>query len=117
MRIEAEWATLSAHAARLVDQPLAGLLAADPARADAMALRVGPLYANFARQRVDAAAWDYLASLADAAQVPAGLRAMFDGAVVNRSEQRPALHTALRSALGRGKVVAAARMRSTSSGR
>ena len=109
MRIEAEWATLSGHAARLVDRHLVDLVRAPPGRAEAMSLRVGPLYANFARQRVDAEAWAHLAAMAESAGVPAGLRAMFDGAQVNPSEGRPALHTALRSALGRGPVVDAAR--------
>ena len=109
MRIEAEWATLSEHAARLIERPLTELVAGDPSRATDLALRVGPLYANFARQRLDRAAWSHLAGMARAAQVPEGLRAMVDGAVVNRSEQRPALHTALRSALGRGPVAESAR--------
>ena len=109
MRIEAEWAALSGHAARLVDRHLADLVREPSDRARTMSLRVGPVYANFARQRVDAAAWAHLAAMARAAGVPAGLRAMFDGAQVNASEARPALHTALRSALGQGPVVAAAR--------
>jgi glucose-6-phosphate isomerase len=37
------------------------------------------------------------------------LRDLFDGAEVNRAESRPALHTALRSSLGRGPTVDAAR--------
>ena len=109
MRIEAEWAALSEHAARLVDRPLASLIEEDPRRATELSLRVGPVYANFARQRVDRAAWAHLAAMARSAKVPEGVRAMFDGAIVNPSEGRPALHTALRSALGRGAVVESAR--------
>jgi glucose-6-phosphate isomerase len=109
MRIEAEWATLSEHAARLIDRRLPDLLAEDPGRATGLALRVGPLYANFARQRLDREAWAHLFAMARAAGVPEGFRAMADGAIVNASEQRPALHTALRSALGRGPAVEAAR--------
>jgi glucose-6-phosphate isomerase len=108
MRIPDPWQTLSAHAARLVDIPLRELVAADPARATTAALEAGPLYANFARQRVDADALAALLALADAAGTPAALRALVDGEPVNRSEGRAALHTALRSNLGAGATARAA---------
>lgn len=100
---------LSPHAGRLIDQRLSSLVAADPARARDWALRVGPIYANFARQKVDREAWAALRSLADARGFPAALRALFDGETVNRSEGRAALHSALRGSTGRGEAVAAAR--------
>ena len=53
-------AGLDAHAQRLAGTPLADLIDADPARAREFALRVGPLYANFARQRYDRVALDAL---------------------------------------------------------
>ena len=95
MRIEADWMGLSEQAARMIDQPLREIIAADPARTRDMALRVGPLYANFSRQRLDRAALDTLFAMTRAAKLPDAIRAMFDGAIVNPSEQRPALHTAL----------------------
>jgi glucose-6-phosphate isomerase len=104
-----QWQALCAQAARLVDVPVSGLIAADPARARDYALRVGPVYANFARQRLDAAALDTLFALADAAGVEAAIAAMFDGEQVNRAEGRAALHTALRGDLGAGEAALAAR--------
>jgi glucose-6-phosphate isomerase len=105
-----EWLdALSSHAGRLVDAPLSGIIRAEPSRARTLALRVGPLQANFARQRVDPAAWDALTGIAAQLDVAGALRAKVDGVPVNRSEARPALHTALRSGLGRGDVAAAAR--------
>ena len=100
---------LSAHAGRLTEERLARLVAADPARARDLSLRVGPLYANFARQKVDREAWAALLALAVARGFPAALQALFDGATVNRSEGRAALHSALRGATGQGGTVAAAR--------
>jgi glucose-6-phosphate isomerase len=91
---------LRAHAARLGETPAAGLLRTEPGRATGCALRVGPLYANFARQRYDAAAVDALFELAEAAGLRERLRALFDGEQVNVTEARPALHTALRGDLG-----------------
>ncbi|MBW8313096.1 MAG: glucose-6-phosphate isomerase [Rhizobium sp.] len=101
------WSGLRAHAARLADVPMGGLLAGDPARAREFSMRVGPIHACFARQRYDAAALDGLFALATG--LPGAFRRLFDGAQVNPSEQRPALHTALRSDLGRGPAATAAR--------
>ncbi|MGY0505371.1 glucose-6-phosphate isomerase [Luteimonas sp. e5] len=87
---------LDEHAARLAEVPLARLLAEDPARAGDFALRVGPLYANFARQRYDREALGALFEFARDADFPDALRRLADGEAVNPSEGRAALHTALR---------------------
>lgn len=92
-------AAFDAHARRLADASLRDLIAGDPARAGDFALRVGPLYASFARQRLDR---DALAALFDFARerdFPGALRSLFDGEPVNATEGRAALHTALRSDL------------------
>ena len=105
----AHWASLRGQADRLAGQPLRDMVAGDPDRARDFSLRVGPLYASFARERIDAVALRELFTLARAAGVPAALRSLFDGAQVNASEQRPALHTALRSDLGEGAPALEAR--------
>lgn len=99
---------LAPEAARLIDIPLPRLLEAEPERARRDALRCGPLYASFARQRLDEAAWQALYRVAEGRGLRAQLRRQLDGEAVNTSESRPALHTALRSALGRGDVATAA---------
>jgi glucose-6-phosphate isomerase len=108
MRVPEAWQHLVAHSARLSDTSLRSLLAADPARAGDFALRAGPLYASFARQRYDRDALAALLALAQAAGTPVAMRALVDGAKVNASEDRAALHTALRSALGQGDAARAA---------
>src|SRR5205085_4386012 len=55
--------------------------------------------ASFARQRYDRDARGALLDLARAADLPAAISALFSGEIVNVSEGRPALHTALRSKL------------------
>ena len=99
MRIDPSWQALSQHAARLYDVPLRELIAADSHRPMDFSVRVGPVYANFARQRYDRDARAALLDLARAVNLPAAIHALFDGALVNVSENRPALHTALRSRL------------------
>ena len=91
-----DFATLRSHAARLADTPVSRLLQDDPGRARALSLRVGPLYANFARQRYDGAALDALYALADHAGFAPAMRRLLDGETVNATEGRAALHSALR---------------------
>src|SRR5690606_40692157 len=64
--------------------------------------------ASFARQRLDAPALAALEALAAHVRMPLAMRALVDGAPVNESEFRPALHTALRSTVGEGPVARAA---------
>jgi glucose-6-phosphate isomerase len=99
-------AGLDAHAQRLAGTSLASLIEDDPARARDFSLRVGPLYANFARQRYDRMALDALFEVAHARGLAAAMRAQLDGGIVNPTEGRAALHTALR---GRSSEAAAAR--------
>ena len=58
-------AGLDAHAQRLAGSTIAGLVESDPARARDFALRLGPLYASFARQRYDREALDALFAIFD----------------------------------------------------
>ena len=91
---------LTPHAARMIDLPLRDLIASDPARIAATSFQVGPIHACFARQRIDAVADTALFDVARDRGLASAFAALFDGAPVNRSEHRPALHTALRSSLG-----------------
>ena len=92
-------AALLPHARRLDATPIARLIADDPTRPRDFALRVGPLYANFARQHVDRDAVEALFTLAEAADLSSAIRRLFDGHPVNATEGRAALHTSLRSEL------------------
>jgi glucose-6-phosphate isomerase len=56
--------SLHSHAQRLKGASIPSLLAAEPGRVQELALRVGPLYVNFARQKYDAAALQALLALA-----------------------------------------------------
>lgn len=100
---------LAVEAARVLDTPLATLARADPRRGRDFALRVGPLYASYARQRIDRPAWQTLLRCGEQAGFPAALRALVEGETVNPTEGRAALHTALRSELGQSAAVRSAR--------
>ena len=63
---------LHSHAQRLRGASIPALIAAEPGRAQSLGLRVGPLYANFARQKYDRAALDALLQLAAERDVAGG---------------------------------------------
>jgi len=88
--------SLDEHARRLSGTTLARLIADDPARSTDFALRAGPLYANFARQRYDRTALDALFAIAERADLAGALQRLCDGEAVNATEGRAALHPALR---------------------
>ncbi len=72
-------------------------LASDASRNAALKLRVGGLLFDFSRQRVNAPVLAQLFALAAQRSWRERMRELFDGAPVNSTEGRPALHTALRS--------------------
>jgi glucose-6-phosphate isomerase len=90
---------VAAEGVRLRGASLAQLNQDDPKRAADMALRVGPLFASFARQSYDRDALRALFKLASDADFGGALRRLADGAPVNVTEGRAALHTALRGDL------------------
>ncbi len=90
---------LHPHAERLRHSPIPDLIAIDAGRPQDFAVRAGPLYASFARQHYDRAALDALFDIAETADLASALRRLFDGDIVNVTEGRAALHTALRSDL------------------
>ena len=96
--------SLQSHAARLSGASIAGLLKDEPGRVGDHALQVGPLYATFARQRYDAAAWDALLQLGRQSALAAAFRRLFDGDRINLTEDRSVLHTALRGDLSQAPV-------------
>ncbi len=91
---------LAYHADRLAGVPVADLFAMDPDRFAAFSRELDGLLLDFSRQRLDAEALNALIRLADAASLRERIDAMFDGAIVNDSEGRAALHTLLRTPAG-----------------
>jgi len=92
------WRALRVHHASLAGTTLAELFAADPERGTRLAAAAAGIYLDYAKQLLTDATLALLQDLAQAAELPAQIAALFAGAAVNRSEQRPALHPALRAA-------------------
>lgn len=95
------------HGARLRGVGLADLFTADQDRVARLTFTAPGLRVDFSKQLLDAAALEALMQLAHTSGVH-GLRdKMLAGAVVNPTEQRPALHTALRGVGGTAETAAA----------
>ncbi len=86
------WSRLQQHRERLTSAPLA----LDATRLELQQIQAAGLTLDFARQGLDEAAVEALAALAEAADLRSAIAAMYSGLHVNQSEDRPALHTALR---------------------
>jgi len=87
---------LRSHAARLRNCTVRGLFATDPERCQRYAREFGGILLDFSRQRLDDAAFAALLDLAGHAGLRERIHALLDGAIVNDSEGRAALHTLLR---------------------
>ena len=103
------WALLQECNKALSGRSILDLFRADASRVRRMSAEVGPLYADYSKHLLDQAAIDALVALARDSDLENGVRSLLDGAEVNSTEQRPALHTALRSAVGRGAIADSAR--------
>ena len=91
-----EWRALEADASTVGAQHLRDLFDADPARGDHMHAEVAGWYFDYAKHRVTDETIAHLAALADARDLRGRVDAMFRGEHINRTEDRPVLHVALR---------------------
>lgn len=99
------WRALAAHAGLMRRAHLRDIFAADPARGERLVAEAAGLYLDYAKQRVSDETLLLLLKLAREAQLSERVEAMFRGEHVNVTENRPALHTALRLPRGASLVV------------
>lgn len=91
------WQELRKHAAANGKLHLSELLADDDKRHKTFSLRQGNLLFDFSKQRVNRKTIELLCRLARECDLKSSIDKLFSGDAVNSSENRPALHTALRS--------------------
>ncbi|MGW5073116.1 glucose-6-phosphate isomerase [Rhodococcus sp. NPDC004095] len=90
------WQKLRAHHELVADRHLRELFAEDPERGRELTLTAGDLYIDYSKHRVERETLQLLVEVARAAGVEERRDAMLRGEHVNTSEDRAALHTALR---------------------
>src|SRR5512144_2590690 len=92
----AAWQALLAHRDALASRRVSELWESDPERGPALTCTCAGLAVDFGKQRLTRETIDLLAALARERGVPAMIERLFSGERVNNTENRPALHMALR---------------------
>lgn len=95
------WAELRAHYERSGQAfDLRDAFASEPSRFEAWSLQAPEVFADLSKNRIDSVALVLLMQLARDCGLEARRDAMFSGAVINATEGRAVLHTALRAPAG-----------------
>lgn len=91
-----EWHALEKHYQHLHKIHMRQLFAADAARTERFTVKTKLLSLDYSKNRITTDTIALLCQLAHACHLPTKINAMFQGDIVNITEQHPALHTALR---------------------
>lgn len=97
------WQALSRHAT-VVERAL-DLFAADPERAQTFSAEAGGLYLDYSKQRASRDTLSLLLKLAAQQNLSGWMQRLFAGEAVNHTENRAALHMALRNRSGKAMAV------------
>lgn len=91
-----EWQTLHHHQEEMATIHLRDLFEKDPERFSKFSLEAAKIFLDYSKNRITSNTIDLLCQLANACQLEKHIDDLFSGNIVNQSENRPALHTALR---------------------
>ncbi len=105
LRERASWKALEQHHASVRALDLRDLFADDPTRGERLTAEGAGLYLDYSKNRVTDETLRLLVELAEESGLPERTEAMFRGDRINVTENRPALHVALRMPKGTPLVV------------
>ncbi len=105
LRDRPAWAALAAHHEQIRGVHLRDLFAADPHRGERMTAEAAGLYLDYSKNRVTDETIGLLLELAAQSGLRERIEAMFTGERINVTEDRPALHVALRMPRGTSLIV------------
>lgn len=91
------WKQLQEHFSEIKNSSMQELFAADSARAERFHIQWNDFLVDYSKNRIDAQTLRLLVQLADEARLTAAIQKYFSGDVINVTENRAVLHTALRS--------------------
>ncbi|MCC7516467.1 MAG: glucose-6-phosphate isomerase [Pseudomonadales bacterium] len=91
------WSDLNAHRERLAAQALTQLFIDNPNRTAQHTIEAAGLRLDYSKNFIDGALLNSLMNLAREANLATAIQQLLNGATVNNTENRPAMHTALRS--------------------
>jgi len=98
------WKALQRHKQSLAGMNLRRQFDKDSARFERLSLRFDDILYDFSKNLITTETLSLLVKLAESAGLSERINALFSGECVNTTENRPALHTALRSSSGSVKV-------------
>ena len=91
------WQQLQHHFTDIHQQHMLDWFKQDSQRFDRFNIEAAGLTLDYSKNRITTETMALLTELAKKRDLPEQIKALFDGELANRSEQRPALHTALRN--------------------
>ncbi len=91
------WQALLRHHQELADVHMRDLFAAEPKRFEHFSLRFNDILLDYSKNRITADTLRLLRELAEQAELPRWIEAMFRGEKINHTEGRAVLHVALRN--------------------
>ncbi|RRV04089.1 glucose-6-phosphate isomerase [Pseudomonas sp. v388] len=94
------WQALSQHRQAMQDFSMREAFATDPQRFSQFTLSSAGLFLDYSKNLITGQTRDLLVQLANEVGLKEAIKAQYDGELVNSSEGRPALHTALRRPVG-----------------
>ncbi len=105
LRERPAWAALQRHHDEVSGRHLRELFAGDPARGERLVAEAAGLFLDYSKNRITDETIELLGRLAAESGLAERRAAMFRGARINISEDRPVLHVALRMPRGRSLIV------------
>jgi glucose-6-phosphate isomerase len=99
------WHLLQQHYGAIKDTQLKTLFAANPNRFNLYNTRAGDILFDYSKNIIDDTTIKLLIQLANECELPAAIKAMFNGEKINVTENRSVLHTALRNFSGKPVLV------------
>ncbi len=96
----AAWQALQAHFHQISDLHLRNLFAEDSTRGERMVVEAAGIYFDYSKHRITDETLRLLLQLAEESGLKERIQAMFQGEKINTTEQRAALHVALRAPKG-----------------
>ncbi|MBV6824286.1 glucose-6-phosphate isomerase [Pseudomonas sp. PD9R] len=94
------WQALNDHRQAMQDFSMREAFNADPQRFTQFTLSSCGLFLDYSKNLINAETRNLLVGLANEVDLKGAIKSLFDGEIVNASEGRPALHTALRRPVG-----------------
>lgn len=97
LKSSAAWNALAAHQRDMATRHLRELFATDPDRVQRCAIGLDGLFLDYSKHRITAETHQLLLALAQQTDVPGWINRLFSGEKVNNTENRAAMHMALRT--------------------